>query len=46
MTENFQGRNKRITGKRRMFAYSRPNYKRAIVTFDKGAVVYTPPADA
>ena len=42
MTENFMGKRKRITGKRRMFAYARPDYKRAIVTFEKGAEVYKP----
>ena len=45
MTENFLGKHKRITGKRKLFTYSRPNYKRAVVTFEKGAVVYAPPAD-
>ena len=42
MTENFDGKRKRISGKRRVFTYSRPNYKRAIVTFAPGQTVYTP----
>ena len=42
MTENFMGKRKRITGKRKMFPYARPNYKRAIVTFERGATVYSP----
>ena len=42
MTENFLGKHKRIQGKRKVFYYSRPNYKRAIVTFDKDAKVYNP----
>jgi len=42
MTENFMGKRKRITGKRKMFPYARPNYKRAIVTFAGDATVYSP----
>mmetsp|Transcript_20839 Transcript_20839/g.62181 ORF Transcript_20839/g.62181 Transcript_20839/m.62181 type:complete len:102 (+) Transcript_20839:229-534(+) len=42
MTENFLGKHKRIQGKRKVFYYSRPNYKRAIVTFDRDAKVYDP----
>ena len=42
MTDNFYGGYRRIQGKRAMFHVSRPNYKRAVVTFEKGAVVYKP----
>ena len=40
MTDNFYGGYRRIQGKRAMFHVSRPNYKRAVVTFERGAVVY------
>ena len=42
MTDNFSGGYRRIQGKRAMFHVSRPNYKRAVVTFERGAVVYKP----
>ena len=42
MTDNFYGGYRRIQGKRAMFHVSRPNYKRAVVTFERGAVVYKP----
>ena len=42
MTDNFYGGYRRIQGKRAMFHVSRPNYKRAVVTFERGALVYKP----
>ena len=42
MTDNWLGRHKRIQGKRQMFRFTRPAYKRAIVTFDRDATVYSP----
>lgn len=33
MTQNFEGKRKRIMGKRSIVAYKRPNFKKAIVTF-------------
>ncbi|KAJ1459330.1 hypothetical protein M885DRAFT_511208 [Pelagophyceae sp. CCMP2097] len=42
MTENIDGKKKRIHGRSRLIAYKRADYKRAIVTFEKDAIVYTP----
>jgi len=44
MTDNFLGGYRRIQGKRALFTASRPNYKRAVVTFARGAEVYKPEA--
>lgn len=33
MTQNYEGKRKRILGKRSVVSYKRPNYKKAIVTF-------------
>ncbi|CAM9929556.1 unnamed protein product [Discosporangium mesarthrocarpum] len=33
-TQNFEGKRKRLQGKRRVYAYKRPDYKKAIVTLD------------
>lgn len=33
MTQNFEGKRKRIMGKRSIVPYKRPNFKKAIVTF-------------
>eukprot|EP00634_Sargassococcus_sp_CCMP2135_P006705 CAMPEP_0198644022 /NCGR_PEP_ID=MMETSP1467-20131203/348_1 /TAXON_ID=1462469 /ORGANISM="unid. sp., Strain CCMP2135" /LENGTH=96 /DNA_ID=CAMNT_0044379463 /DNA_START=99 /DNA_END=389 /DNA_ORIENTATION=+ len=42
MTENFMGERKRIFGKRKIFYYKQPDFKRAHVTFEKNKPVYTP----
>jgi len=42
MTQNMLGPRKRIIGKRKIFYYKRPDFKRAIVTFERGANVYQP----
>lgn len=34
MTQNYEGKRKRILGKRSVVAYKRPNFKKAIVTFE------------
>lgn len=34
MTQNFEGKRKKILGKRSLVHYKRPNFKRAIVTLD------------
>lgn len=34
MTQNFEGKRKRILGKRSIMRYKRPNFKKAIVTFE------------
>lgn len=41
-TENFMGERKRIYGKRKMYYYKRPAFKRAHVTFVKDSSVYSP----
>mmetsp|Transcript_6257 Transcript_6257/g.18962 ORF Transcript_6257/g.18962 Transcript_6257/m.18962 type:complete len:105 (+) Transcript_6257:133-447(+) len=43
MTQNWLGKRKRLTGKRRIVGYARPDFKKAIVTFEPGSDVYTPP---
>ncbi|CAN0480399.1 unnamed protein product, partial [Hapterophycus canaliculatus] len=34
MTQNYEGKRKRIMGKRSIVPYKRPNFKKAIVTFE------------
>jgi large subunit ribosomal protein L23 len=36
MTQNYMGKRKRILGARGVWAYKRPDFKRAIVTIDYG----------
>lgn len=45
MTANFLGKRKRLTGKRKQVGYARPDFKKAVVTFEKGATVYSPRDD-
>ncbi|KAJ8602048.1 hypothetical protein CTAYLR_002760 [Chrysophaeum taylorii] len=45
MTQNFLGRRKRLMGKRLVVGYARPDFKKAIVTFERGSNVYDPPPD-
>ena len=44
-TANHMGRRKRIMGRRRMYSYKRPDFKRAFVTFER-TQVYFPSAEA